>query len=288
MQFDRLRARLFVLASLPVLIAAGLASAVLRTGYIGRLIGSTSEYTLTELLVQAVISTVLGTVVIGALFWAMQKRAYGARKIIVAMVVSPMLGFVSIFIGETFLLVMFKGTSSVLDAIVLIASLGVSMMAIALIVLDIVPPLIRNLFVAFYGSVFGSFLGITMVTSSTLVILISVIIEDFFLTAHHPSGVPARMLETIGSDPFDYARVKSESVSVGVGDYVIYSMIVAHALGYFPWFVAACTLFLIIVGILINITTLVQEEGVLPAIPLPAAIAIIPWFVHVAVLSIVV
>ncbi|MHA1736602.1 MAG: hypothetical protein ACTSV8_09575, partial [Candidatus Thorarchaeota archaeon] len=105
MQFDRLRARLFVLASLPVLIAAGLASAVLRTGYIGRLIGSTSEYTLTELLVQAVISTVLGTVVIGALFWAMQKRAYGARKIIVAMVVSPMLGFVSIFIGETFLLV---------------------------------------------------------------------------------------------------------------------------------------------------------------------------------------
>ncbi|MHA1216142.1 MAG: hypothetical protein ACTSPX_02300 [Candidatus Thorarchaeota archaeon] len=123
MHFDRLRARLFVLASLPVLIAAGLASAVLRTGYIGRLIGSTSEYTLTELLVQAVISTVLGTVVIGALFWAMQKRAYGARKIIVAMVVSPMLGFVSIFIGETFLLVMFKGTSSVLDAIVLIASL---------------------------------------------------------------------------------------------------------------------------------------------------------------------
>ncbi|MGQ4871936.1 MAG: hypothetical protein ACP6IT_08875, partial [Candidatus Thorarchaeota archaeon] len=151
MEFDRLRARLLVLASLPVLISASITSAVLRTGYIGRLIGSASEYTLTELLVQAVVSTVLGTLVVGALFWAMQKRAYGTRKIIVAMVVSPMLGFVSIFIGETFLLVMFKGTSSVLDAVVLIASLGVSMMAIALIVLDIVPPLIRNLFVAFYG-----------------------------------------------------------------------------------------------------------------------------------------
>jgi hypothetical protein len=45
------------------------------------------------------------------------------------------------------------------------------------------------------------------------------------------------------------------------------------------------TFLLLVFGIFINVTVLVREGTILPAIPLPGLIALFPWFVHASVLA---
>ncbi|MHA2424313.1 MAG: hypothetical protein ACXAEF_05965 [Candidatus Thorarchaeota archaeon] len=151
--------------------------------------------------------------------------------------------------------------------------------------MDAIPSSIKNLFVGFYGSIFGIFLGIIMVSSTMFVLIISLIAEDFLLTRFSPVAQEATMTGRVGEDPFDYTRIKSESASIGVGDYVAFSLLSAHAVVYFPIHVWVMSLILALVGILINILVLAREGEILPGIPLPALLGIIPWIVHLVALA---
>lgn len=257
-----------------------------NTALIGEVIGNTSGFTIIDFAVQALISTVLGVLVVYALFYLMKQKGRGGRKLVVALVVSPILGFVSIFIGQAFLLILFKGSTSVLEGFLLAVSVGVSMLSLALVIIDAIPPLLRNLFVAFYGSIFGTFLGVTMVTTSMVVLIVSLVIEDYLLTTHSPMADDEFMRDTIGSDPFDYTRIKSEQVMIGVGDFVAYSLIGAHAMVFFPIYVWMLSVVLAMLGIFTNTVVFAKVEEVLPAIPLPAILSVFPWIVHLVTLSV--
>lgn len=286
MNIHRDHLTVIALSSLPIVVGSLVAGAVKNTALIGEVIGNTSGFTIIDLAVQALVSTVLGVMVVYALFYLMKQSGRGGRKLVVALVVSPILGFVSIFIGQAFLLILFKGSTSVLEGILLAVSVGVSMMSLALVIIDVIPPLLRNLFVAFYGSIFGTFLGVTMVTTSMVVLIVSLVIEDYLLTAHSPVAVDEFMRDTIGSDPFDYTRIKSEQVMIGVGDFVAYSLIGAHAMVFFPIYVWMLSVVLAVLGIFINTVVFAKAEEVLPAIPLPAILSVFPWIVHLVTLSV--
>ncbi len=277
---DRTKLALFILAIVPLVIGSFIAAMILSSGIIGTIIGGSRTFTVFELLGQAVLSIIIGTLVVVSLFWVMRNRGHGAQRMIVAFVVSPILGFISIFIGETFLLVMFKGTSNIFAGLLLVVSLGISMLAIALVVIDVIPPVVRNIFVAFYGSIFGTFIGVTLVTSSIFVIIITVILEDYFLTRYHPVADVEVMQYRAGSDPFDYTQIQTKWATIGVGDYIIYSLIAAHSLIMFPMFVWAMSALLLTFGIAINVFILVRKDELFPAIPLPAMMAIFPWFAY--------
>jgi len=285
MKLERSHILLILISSLPLLIGSGFAALVLDSSVIGELITSAQSYTLFDLVVQAIVISVLGIIVVLALFWVLKKRGRGAKKLVVAFVVSPILYFVSIFLGEAFLLILFKGGDNFLQGLILMFSLGISMLSIAMILMDAIPPALKNLFVAFYGSIFGIFLGITMVTSTMFVLITSLIIEDFFLTRYSPLAEAAKLTGHIGADPFDYTRIETQRVTVGVGDYVAYSLISAHALVFFPLHVWGMSMLLAVTGIIINVTVLAKENEILPAIPLPAGLAIFPWIVHILSLS---
>ncbi len=285
MKLDRSHILLVVISTLPLLIGSSFAFLVLDSSVIGELITSAQSYTPFDLLVQAIVTTALGILVVLALFWVLQRRGKGAKKLVVAFVVSPILYFVSIFLGQAFLLILFKGGTNFLQGLILMISLGVSMLSIAMILMDAIPPAMRNLFVAFYGSIFGIFLGITMVTSTMFVLIVSLIVEDFFLTRFSPIAEAAKLSGKVGDDPFDYTRIESQRVAVGVGDYVAYSLISAHALIFFPLHVWAMSMLLAVTGVIINVTVLAKDDEILPAIPLPAALAIFPWIVHILSLT---
>ncbi len=286
MNIHRDHLTVIALSSLPIVVGSLVAGAVKNTALIGEVIGNTSGFTIIDLAVQALVSTVLGVMVVYALFYLMKQSGRGGRKLVVALVVSPILGFVSIFIGQAFLLILFKGSTSVLEGILLAVSVGVSMMSLALVIIDVIPPLLRNLFVAFYGSIFGTFLGVTMVTTSMVVLIVSLVIEDYLLTAHSPMADDEFMSDAIGSDPFDYTRIKSEQVMIGVGDFVAYSLIGAHAMVFFPIYVWMLSVVLAVLGIFINTVVFAKAEEVLPAIPLPAILSVFPWIVHLVTLSV--
>ena len=240
------------------------------------------SYTVAEMAIQALISTCLGSVIVLSLFWVLERRSARGRRMMVAFIVSPILSLVFFVLGQALLLILFKGTSnSILPSLISLGSLGVFMFSIVFIMMDAIPPLMRNLFAAFYGSVFGTFLGVAFITSSMIVLILTLVVEDFLLIRFSPAARANRMSEKAGSDPFDYTRIQSESIAVGAGDFVAFSMISTHALLYFPIYVWAASVALAIIGVIINVAFLLREHEPLPGIPIPALLAIYPWLIYI-------
>ncbi|MHA1636902.1 MAG: hypothetical protein ACTSUO_10190 [Candidatus Thorarchaeota archaeon] len=287
MQLDRTHIILISLSALPLLIGSGFAFLVVESTVIGGVLITTQSYSVLDLIVQAIVTTALGILVVLSLFWVMNRQGKGAQKLVVTFVVSPILFFVSIFLGESFLLILFKGSTNVFSGLILIISLGVSMLSVVMILMDAIPPALKNLFVVFYGSIFGIFLGITMVTSTMIVLVTSLVIEDVLLTRYSPVAESAKISGAVGADPFDYTRIETQRVSVGVGDYVAYSLISAHTFIFFPFHVWIMSMLLAVTGVIINVTVIAKEDEILPAIPLPASLAIFPWIVHILAMALI-
>ena len=282
MKLDRSRGILILVSILPFLIGSIMGFAILGNPLFSEVISSTvRSYTVAELAVQAVISICLGSAIVLSLFWILERRSSRGRRMMVAFIVSPILSLVFFVLGQSLLLILFKGTSStILSAIISLGSLGVFMFSIVFIMMDAIPPLMRNLFAVFYGSIFGTFLGVTFITSSMIVLILSIIVEDYLLIRFSPAAKASPMTERAGSDPFDYTRIQSESIAVGAGDFVAFSMISTHALLYFPLYVWVASFSLAVIGVIINVTFVLREHEPLPGIPIPALLAIYPWLIH--------
>jgi hypothetical protein len=221
-----------------------------------------------------------------SLFYTIERRGPGAKRTLVAFVVSPILTASFFLLGQSLLFVLFKGTStSIIPSILSFASLGVLLMSFVFIMMDSVPPMLKNLFVAFYGSVFGTFLGVMSITASMFVLVVVVVLEDYFLTRYSPAAQSVMLIDTPGDDPFDYTRIQTRSVAVGAGDFIAFSLIAAHSFLFFPIYVWAMSVMLALIGITINATVLARENKLLPGIPLPAILALFPWVAHVIAFS---
>ncbi|MGQ4911145.1 MAG: hypothetical protein ACP6KW_03165 [Candidatus Thorarchaeota archaeon] len=285
-EIDRQRLEMIGASALPLLLGAGLAFMVLDSSVIGDVLARNSlPFSLYDILLQVVISSGLGTLVVLALYWTIQRRGAGTKRAIVAFIVSPLLTASFFLVGQSLLLIVFKGTTpSIVPSLLSLASLSVLLMSFAFIMMDSVPSGMKNFFVAFYGSVFGTFLGIIFITASMFVLVITVVFEDYFLTRYSPSA-EAVMDPTAGADPFDFTRIESERTVVGVGDYIAFSLISAHSLIFFPLYVWAASLILAFIGIVINVMVLARKDEILSGIPLPALLALFPWVVHLLSLS---
>jgi hypothetical protein len=290
MKLDRQRLELILISIFPLLIGAGLASMIMTSGGFGDIVTHNSQsFSLVEIVLQAIVSIGLGTLVVVSLFYTIQKRGPQARRTIVAFVVSPVLTVSFFILGQSLLLVITKGaTQSIWPSILSVATLGVLLMSFSFIMMDSVPSYLRNFFVAFYGSVFGTFLGIIFLTASMFVLVISVVTEDYFLTRISPVAESAHLIDTPGSDPFDFTRIQSKTSAIGVGDYIAFSLISAHSLLFFPYHVWVMSVLLAIVGITINMTVIARENEILPGIPLPAILALFPWVIHIISLALLV
>ena len=287
MKFDRTRLSLIVISALPLAVGAILAWMMLDSALVGEVLATNSRnYTIGQIIIQAAISTGLGSLIVFSLFYIIERRGPGAKRTIVALVVSPILTASFFLLGQSLLLILFKGTTpSIWPSVLSVATLGVLLMSFIFILMDSVPPMMKNLFVVFYGSIFGTFLGVIFITASMFVLVISVVFEDYYLTKRAPAAKDALMIDAPGEDPFDYARIQSKGAAVGVGDYIAFSLISAHSLIFFPFHVWAMSMLLAVVGITINATIIAKENEILPGIPLPAILALFPWAVHLIMMG---
>ncbi|TFG28338.1 hypothetical protein EU528_11400 [Candidatus Thorarchaeota archaeon] len=287
MKIDRTRLSLITISALPLAVGALLASMLLDSALVGEVVAGNSRiFTIEEILIQVGVSTGLGSLIVFSLFYIIEKRGPGTKRTIVALVVSPILTASFFLLGQSLLLILFKGsTPSLLPSLLSLATIGILLMSFIFIVMDSVPPIMKNLFVVFYGSVFGTFLGVIFITASMFVLVISVVFEDYYLTKHAPAAKDALMIDTPGDDPFDYARIQSKGAAVGVGDYLAFSLISAHAFLFFPFHVWIMSIMLALIGIIINATIIAKENQVLPGIPLPAILALLPWAIHLIMMG---
>jgi hypothetical protein len=283
MDIQKSRLSIILLSAFPLAIGTLLAVLVLGSSTIGEiLIINTRPLSLESLIVQTIVSAGLGSLVVFSLFYAVEHRGPGAKRTIVAFVVSPILTASFFLLGQSLLFILFKGSSStsIIPSLLSFASLGVLLMSFAFIMMDSVPPLLKNIFVAFYGSIFGTFLGIMAITASLFVLILIIIIEDYFLTRYSPAAKAAMLTNIPGDDPFDYTRIQTKNVAVGAGDYIVFSLIAAHSFIFFPIYVMAMSIVLALIGITINAIFIMKENQILPGIPLPAILALLPWVVH--------
>jgi hypothetical protein len=282
MKFDRNRLSVIVVSALPLLVGAALAAMVLDSDVMSEIISHSAQpFTILDIILQAIVSTGLGSVVVLALFWIIRTQGPKAKKSIVAFIVSPILTVSFFILGQSLLLILFSDTTtSILPSLLSIATLGVLFMSFVFILIDSVPRSLRNFFVAFYGSVFGTFLGVIFLTTSMFVLIVSIVAEDYFLTRYSPVKESIELSDRVGSDPFEYAMIQSATGAVGVGDYIVFSLISAHSLLFFPIYVWIMSLLLALLGIIINVTVIARENQLHPGIPLPALLALFPWVLH--------
>ena len=287
MKLDRQRLELILISTIPLLIGAGLAALIITSGGLVYIISSNPQvFSLANIAIQAIVSTGLGTFVVATLFFMIKRQGQRARRTIVAFVVSPVLTVSFFILGQSLLLIIIKGaTQSAWLSVLSIITLGVLLMSFAFIMMDSVPSYLKNFFVAFYGSVFGTFLGLIFLTASMFVLVLSVAIEDYFLTRFSPVAESAYLIDTPGADPFDFTRIQSKTAAIGAGDYITFSLISAHSLLFFPYYVWIMSVLLVIVGIIINMVIVAREDEILPGIPLPAILGLFPWIVHLVSLS---
>lgn len=287
MKIDQQRLELILISAVPLLIGAGLAMMIITSGGLGDILSrNPQEFSLVDVAVQAIVSTGLGTLVVATLFIMIRRHGQMARRTIVAFIVSPVLTVSFFILGQSLLLIITKGaTQSIWPSVLSVVTLGVLLMSFAFIMMDSVPSYLRNFFVAFYGSVFGTFLGIIFLTASMFVLVLSVVAEDFFLTRFSPVAESAYLIDTPGADPFDFTRIQSKTTAIGAGDYITFSLISAHSLLFFPYYVWIMSTLLVIIGITINMTIIAGENEILPGIPLPAILGLFPWIAHLISLS---
>lgn len=287
MRLSQPRLTILALSALPLVIGTLLAMFIVDTATIGDiLLINTQPISIELLVIQTGVSVGLGTLIVFSLFYTFQRRSPSAKRTIVAFVVSPILTASFFLLSQSLLFVLLKGSStSVLPSVLSFASLGVLIMSFTFIMMDSVPPTLKNIFVAFYGSVFGTFLGVMSITASLFVLVIVVVLEDYFLTKYSPAAQSVMLIDTPGDDPFDYTRIQTRSAAVGAGDFIAFSLIAAHSFIFFPVYVWGMSIILALVGITINATVLARENQMLPGIPLPAILSLFPWVVHVIAYS---
>lgn len=285
MKLNKQRLSVIGLSVLPFLIGGGLAWLILTSDVFGEIVSASSQqFSIFDILIQTIITTGLGTLVVLSLFYTIKKSGPGARRTLVAFVVSPILTISFFILGQSLILVLFKGANAIANVLAFV-TLGVLLMSFVFILMDSIPSYLRNFFVVFYGSVFGTFLGVISLTASMIVVVVSVVLEDYLLTRFSPATESVVLIDTPGADPFDYTRIQTNTAAVGVGDYIAFSLISAHSLLFFPLYVWIMSMMLAGLGIVINLTILAKEDEILPGIPLPALLALFPWIVHLLYLS---
>lgn len=230
--------------------------------------------TLFEIFYTTLISVIFGMLVVFFIYFILIKR-HKADHLVVAAIMSPIIFITTIFSGNTLLLILFKSATPnpFLYMIVSFLSIYLTILSFALIMTDILPNSLKNLFVIAYSSIFGTFLGISLPTFTMFFILLVLVIEDYLLI----SRMPPITYEDKIHDAYSYTQITYNNILIGAGDFVVYSVISSHTMLYFGlaiWlFVSLC----LIIGIYISLRNLGKSKKYIPALPIPVGITLVLW-----------
>ena len=287
MELDK--SSIILVTALPLIIGSVLTLLVFDTSLLGNMVAHVPQpRNALELFTTSLIFTAIAMFIVFSMYFVLEHRSMQARKAVATAVAAPVFLFSSVFLGQTILLVLFKGANELnllIYGIISFGSIAFSMFSLVLIVADVAPTSLKNMFVIIYGGSFGTFLGMVVPTSTMLVVIPAIIFEDWFLTKR---VLAKKKPEAWTGDPFKHTQVETKSATIGFGDFIVYALLAAHTLSYFPLFVWICSLSLAIAGMSVNVYLFASEDKVIPAIPLPAVLAIFPWLVHLTTLIFIV
>jgi presenilin-like A22 family membrane protease len=122
----------------------------------------------------------------------------------------------------------------------------------------------RNLVVLCLGGALGTFLGVSIPTLSTILILGFLAIYDVFAVYHGPVGKIAHS----GLDQLRGLSFSFKDIQMGLGDLTFYSMLSGHMLLYFGLVQCIASIIGILLGCLLAFKIL-ERKGMFPGLPFP-------------------
>jgi len=123
---------------------------------------------------------------------------------------------------------------------------------------------LANILILGIGGAFGTFLGSTIPTISTILILSFLAIYDTFAVYRGPVGKIARG----GLDQFRGLSYSFRDMQMGLGDLTFYSMLSGHMLLNFGSVSCLASIIGILVGCVLSFIML-EKKGMFPGLPFP-------------------
>lgn len=131
-----------------------------------------------------------------------------------------------------------------------------------------------DLIVLCLGGALGTFLGISIPTSSAILILVFLAIYDVFAVYHGPVGKIAHSgLQQLRGLSFSF-----KDIQMGLGDLTFYSMLSGHILLYFGFIPCLASITGILFGCLLAFKML-ERKRIFPGLPFPIALGLIPLII---------
>jgi hypothetical protein len=231
--------------------------------------------TLIEGLIFMVVIGIVGGIATAITFQTFKRGGELFHRILIGAFLSPVFFLLSIFVGETLLLIItFQAPNQFFLSLISMSSIFFAMLSIALIMTDALGASGRNFVFSIYGIVLGVFLCIAFPWFSSLSLMAVLAAADTFF---------ARKLGpiVIEADPNSHSRsafvfVIGDMV-IGIGDLIIYSALVSYAMRFFGPTIAFYTLLAVIIGCIINTQLVARNPNrILPGLPIPLLCALVP------------
>jgi len=133
---------------------------------------------------------------------------------------------------------------------------------------------LTDLTVLLLGGALGSFLGSTIPTLSTILILGFLAVYDAFAVYRGPVGKIAKSgLEQLKGLSFSFKEMQ-----MGLGDLTFYSMLSGHMLIFFGWIPCIASLIGILLGCVLAFKML-ERKGMFPGLPFPILFGLVAGFI---------
>jgi presenilin-like A22 family membrane protease len=123
---------------------------------------------------------------------------------------------------------------------------------------------ICDVIILFLGGALGAFLGASIPTLSTILILIFLAVYDAFTVYYGPVGKMAH----IGLEQFRGLSYSFKGIQMGLGDLTFYSMLSGHMFINFGFTPSLASIFGIVLGCLL-VFKILEIKGMFPGLPFP-------------------
>ncbi|MHA2060264.1 MAG: hypothetical protein ACW976_05765, partial [Candidatus Ranarchaeia archaeon] len=231
----------------------------------------------------SILYTALGVGIVLLLNIIAGRFSLKMNRFMVSFILSPILFIVMVIVIQTLLFIALKSASlDLIFSLLAFGSLYASAFLVFLISVDALSSRAKNIFVIFYGSVFGAIVGLNAPSAVIFVLLIALAVEDYLIV--NSSQAPLPEPNRFESDPYDYLRYKTKNVIVGVGDIIVFSVIGAHSFYFFPLPIAVASIGMLFVGIIILVYLSITKDKIMPGLFIPSILSLLPWVVWIFLL----
>lgn len=231
----------------------------------------------------ALILALIGLLGATGLYQLVKMRKTFAVRLIFLAIFAPWVAVMSVVLGQALLLGAVKGSGfapgvTIWFVFVFLLSIYASILFAVLVLMGSLSVKIRNVVYVVYGSMIGAFVGVSLSTAALVAILTALALYDLLVVRRFGRGPTAEDI-ALRREPWATLSFSGMTVEVGIGEFIVYAIIAAHALSYFGALSAYLAVAMVLIGATVNLIQL-RHEGFVAGFPIPTLLGLLPiiWF----------